>query len=319
MVDVLPVLAMRCVHRVPNAIGLSRLGVGLLAGLLVVGCSAVIDPLAIADAQTAARVKTALINDPDLGARAIDVRVVGGVVQLSGRVLTQAEVDRAVALSRAVSGVADVRADLQVGGESVVPPLDQEAPRGAIPQYDSPELQDNPRLLAIGGSVGLSSPRAAALRARVTISPLIKIGEGRGLGPAVGIDWFQAEIQSMAERPTGLTRVHIKPIMLGAGYTLGSERLSVSASVVGGYAWNSLSVTATGTAEGLPVEVDNSLVWRPGVSVWYDVSRRTVVSVSVGQVRTRLRLTVLDDGRLEKRDARGDTTIVHAGIAYRLF
>jgi len=318
MVDVLPVLAMRCVHRIPNAIGLSRLGVCLVAGLLAVGCSAVIDPLAIADAQTAARVRTALINDPDLGARAIDVRVARGVVQLSGRVLTQAEVDRAVALSRAVSGVADVRADLEVGVESVVPALDEEAPRGAI-QYDSPELQDNPRLLALGGSVGLSSPRAAALRARVTISPLIKIGEGRGLGPALGIDWFQAEIQSMAERPSVLTRIHVKPIMVGAGYTLGSERLSVSASVVGGYAWNSLTVTATGTAEGLPVEVDNSLVWRPGVSVWYDVSRRTAVRVSVGQVRTRLRLTVLDGGRLEKRDARGDTTIVHAGIAYRLF
>jgi len=319
MVDVLPVLAMRCVHRVPNAIGLSRLGVGLLAGLLVVGCSAVIDPLAIADAQTAARVKTALINDRDLGARAIEVRVVRGVVQLTGRVLTQGEADRAVALSRAVSGVADVRADLQVGGESVVPPLDEEGPRGAMPPYDSPELQDNPRLLALGGAVGFSSPRAAALKARITISPLIKIGERRGFGPTVGIDWFQAEIQSMAERPNVLTRVHVKPIMLGVGYALGSERLSVSASVVGGYAWNSLSVTATGTAEGLPVEVDNSLVWRPGVSVWYDVSRRTVVSVSVGQVRTRLRLTVLDDGRLEKRDARGDTTIVHAGIAYRLF
>lgn len=319
MVDVLPVLAMRCVHLVSNAIGLSPLAVGLVAVGLVAGCSAVIDPLAIADAQTAARVKTALINDPDLGGRAIDVRVVRGVVRLSGRVLTQAEVDRAVALSRAVSGVADVRADLQVGGESVVPPLDQEAPRGAMPRYDSPELQDNPRLLALGGSVGLSSPHVAALKTRVTISPLIKIGEGRGLGPAMGLHWFQAEIQSMAERPNGLTRVHVKPLMLGAGYTLGSERVSVSVSVVGGYAWNSLTVTATGTAEGLPVEVDNSLVWRPGVSVWYDVSRRTAVSVSVGQVRTRLRLTVLDDGRLEKRDARGDTTIVHAGIAYRLF
>ena len=221
MVDVLPVLAMRHVLPVSNAIGLARLAVGLAAVVLVAGCSAAIDPLAIADAQTAVRVKTALINDPDLGARAIDVRVVGGVVQLSGRVLTQAEVDRAVALSRAVSGVAEVRSDLQVGGEPIVP-LDEEAPPGGMPRYDAPELQDNPRLLALGGSVGLSNPRAAALKARVTISPLIKIGEGRGLGPAVGIDWFQAEIQSMAERPTGLTRVHIKPIMLGAGYTLGS-------------------------------------------------------------------------------------------------
>jgi hypothetical protein len=318
MVDRLPVVAMPCVHPVRNAISLSRLAVGLVAVVLGAGCSAVVDPLAIADAQTAARVRTALINDPALGARTIDVRVVRGVVQLSGRVLAQAEVDRAVALSRAVSGVAEVRSDLQVSGEPIVP-LAEEAARGVIPRDDSPELQDNPRLLAVGGSVGLSSPHAAALKTRVTISPLIKIGDGRGLGPAMGLHWFQAEIQSTTEPPTVLTRVHVKPLMLGAGYTLGSERLSVSISVVGGYAWNSLTVTATGSAEGLPVEVDNSLVWRPGVSVWYDASRRTAVNVSVGHVRTRLRLTVLDDGRLEKRPARGDTTIVHAGIAYRLF
>jgi hypothetical protein len=108
--------------------------------------------------------------------------------------------------------------------------------------------------------------------------------------------------------------------MLGAGYTLGVERLSVSASVVGGYAWNSLTVTeTTGVAAGLPVEVDNSLVWRPGVSVWYDMSRRTALNVSVGHVMTRLRITFLDGGRLEKRDTRGDTTIVHVGVAYRVF
>jgi hypothetical protein len=34
---------------------------------------------------------------------------------------------------------------------------------------------------------------------------------------------------------------------------------------------------------------------------------------------TRLRITFLEAGRLQKRDTRGDTTIVHVGIAYRLF
>jgi hyperosmotically inducible protein len=288
-----------------------------IAIVVAAGCSSAIDQSAIADAQTAMRVRTALINHPDLGARTIEVRVVRGVVELSGRVLTRTEADQAIALARTVPGVADVRSLLQIGSEAVIPPNGQ-SPR-AVPGVDPVEPEDNPGLLALGGSVGWSTPRGAALKTRVALSPLIKLGSGRGFGVAVGLNWFQAELQSLAGRPEVLTRIHVKPIMLGAAYTFKSERLSVSASVVGGYAWNSLTVTDTGTTAGLPVEVDNSLVWRPGASVWYDLSRRTALNVSVGHVLTRLRITFLEGGRLEKRDTRGDTTIVHVGIAYRLF
>lgn len=290
----------------------------LLFGLaLAAGCSTAIDPAAIADAQTGARVKTALINDPDLGGRTIEVRVARGVVELSGRVLTQAEADRAVALARAVAGVIDVRARLQVGGPATLSPAGQ-SPPGSLAD-DAPEIQDSPGLLAVGGSIGWSTPNAAALKTRVAFSPLIKLGSGRGLGWAVGLDWFQAELQSLAGGQDVLTRVKVKPIMVGVGYTVASDRASLSGSVVGGYAWNSLSVTDTGATAGLPVEVGNSLAWRPGVSFWYDLTRRTALNVTAGHVITRLTLTVLEGGRLGTRRARGDTTIVHAGIAYKLF
>lgn len=295
---------------------LARATVCLVMLAFAAGCRTGVDPLAISDAQTAARVKTALVNDPDLGERTIEVRVVLGVVQLSGRVLTQAEADRAVAIARGVGGVVDVQAILQIGGQAASPPDER---RFDIPEFDSPEVQDNPDLLALGASVAWSAPREAALKTRVTLSPLIRLGSSRGFGLAVGLNWFQAQLQSLTDRPDVLTRVQIKPLMIGAGYTAASERISLSASVVGGYAWNSLTIIDTGTAVGLPIEVDNSLVWRPGVSLWYDVSRSIALNFSVGHVITRLRLTVLEDGRLEKRSQRGDTTIVHAGIAYKLF
>ena len=279
---------------------LARTTVTLMVLALAAACRTAVDPLAISDAQTAARVKTALVNDPDLGARTIEVRVVLGVVRLSGRVLTQAEADRAVRIVRGVAGVVDVQAALQIGGQAASPP-DEQSQRFELPELDSPELQGNPGFLALGGSFVWSAPRTATLRKRVALSPLIKLGSGRGLGLAVGLDWFQAELQSLAESREVLTRVQIKPVMLGASYTFASERTSLSASLVGGYAWNSLTVTDTGIAAGLPVGVDNSLAWRPGVSLWYDVNRRTALNLSVGHVITRLRLTVLEGGRLEKR------------------
>ena len=216
---------------------------------LAAGCRTAVDPLAIADAQTAARVKTALVNDPDLGEHTIEVRVVLGVVELSGQVPTQAEADRAVAIAHGVAGVVDVRTNLQVGGEAPAPP-DEQSQRLELPEVDSPEFQGNPGLLALGGSVAWSAPREAALKTRVSLSPLIRLGSGRGFGLAIELNWFQAQLQSLADRPDVLTRVQIKPLMLGAGYTAASERISLSASVVGGYAWNSLTITDTGTRRG---------------------------------------------------------------------
>lgn len=291
----------------------------LAACVLAGGCAAAIDPAAIADAQTAARVKTALVNDPDIGGRAIEVQVTAGVVTLSGRVQTAREAARALELARSVPGVVDVSAILQIGVEPPAPaPAEGQGP-AAPPADELLEVQPNPTLLAAGGQFGWTAPRAAALETRVTLSPLVRLGSGSGLGPAIAFDWFQADVRSRGARGEILSRVHVKPVMGGLSYTIASERVSVSPSIVGGVSFNSLTITDTGAAAGVPVEVDNSLAWRPGVSVWFDLSRRFALNVSGGYVMTRLRITVLEGGRLVKRDERGDTTIVHAGLAYKLF
>ena len=46
---------------------------------------------------------------------------------------------------------------------------------------------------------------------------------------------------------------------------------------------------------------------------------RIALNVSAGYVMTGLSITVLEDGRLVKHDARGDTTTVNAGVVYKLF
>ena len=57
--------------------------------------------------------KTALLNDPEISSR-IDVDTASGVVTLSGAVKTPAERDKAVAIARKITGVADVKSTLQV-------------------------------------------------------------------------------------------------------------------------------------------------------------------------------------------------------------
>jgi hypothetical protein len=286
---------------------------------LSAACGVAINPDTVADAQTAVRVKTALVNDPDLGEHAIEVAVVGGIVTLSGRVATPQQADQALRLSRAVAGVSDVRSELQVSDAPA-----NTAPEGTSPREPrsiEPEagLRRTPLLLAAGGAVSWSNPRAGVLFSDWAFSPIVKLGWGRGFGPAFAFDWFRADVLASGARPQTLSRVHVKPIMAGVGYTMTSDRISLSSSIVGGLAFNSVTITDTGAAAGVPVEVDNSLAWRPGVSAWFDTGRRVAINVSTGYVMTNLRMTILEDGRLVKRDARGDTALVQVGVAYRVF
>jgi hypothetical protein len=67
------------------------------------------------DALVTARVKTALLNDAQIGITKIDVTTVDRVVTLSGPVKSKADEERAVQIARGVSGVGDVRSALRIG------------------------------------------------------------------------------------------------------------------------------------------------------------------------------------------------------------
>ena len=68
----------------------------------------------IDDATITAHVKTALLNDPQVGAMKIDVDTTSGIVTLSGAVKSQAEAARAIELARTATGVKEVKSTLQV-------------------------------------------------------------------------------------------------------------------------------------------------------------------------------------------------------------
>lgn len=68
----------------------------------------------IHDSSITTRVKTAFIRDPDVHAMDIHVETMGGKVQLSGFAASQKEIDRAVELATAVSGVEGIKNDIQL-------------------------------------------------------------------------------------------------------------------------------------------------------------------------------------------------------------
>ena len=66
------------------------------------------------DATISARVKTVLLNDPQVAATKIEVSTAGGVVTLSGSVKSKADEARAIQVARTVTGVRDVKSTLVV-------------------------------------------------------------------------------------------------------------------------------------------------------------------------------------------------------------
>ncbi|PSJ16948.1 BON domain-containing protein [Nitrosomonas supralitoralis] len=68
----------------------------------------------IDDTVITTKVKAALFNEPDLKSTEINVETVKGIVHLSGSLSNQADIDRAVEVTRNVSGVSSVENNIQI-------------------------------------------------------------------------------------------------------------------------------------------------------------------------------------------------------------
>ena len=292
----------------------------VLGGALLPACSHAVNPVVLQDAQTAVRVKTALVNDAVLGVRPIEVSVANGVARLSGRVASEAERQRAADVARSVEGVRQVMLELTVEttiddetAASLPAPPTQSGPDPL--QGDELKVGDR-RLLAVGLSFRQTYPADRELDSSLGVGPLFRVGSARGLGLGIGFGWFGADLSS-GGAPAG--RMDIRPVMAGLSYTIGSARVSTSWSVVGGRAFNSLSAQGRSPGPVLALEVRDSFAWRPGVSTWIDASRRVAFNVSAHYLVTRPRVTWLDRGRTEERTLRGDAVTISTGIVYKLF
>ncbi|MES2832090.1 MAG: BON domain-containing protein [Pseudomonadota bacterium] len=66
------------------------------------------------DTVITGKVKAVFVNDPALKAREINVETFKGVVQLSGFVSSEADAQRAVAVTKGIKGVVSVKNDMRI-------------------------------------------------------------------------------------------------------------------------------------------------------------------------------------------------------------
>lgn len=97
-----------------NSIGLFITTIALLA---MVGCASTRTKEGtgeyLSDSVITTKVKAAVLNEPTLKSSEIKVETFKGVVQLSGFVSSQADIEKAVKVASGVSGVKSVKNDMQ--------------------------------------------------------------------------------------------------------------------------------------------------------------------------------------------------------------
>lgn len=96
-------------------------GVALLMAFLfavLVGCSSTSTRSStgeyIDDSVITTKVKAAILDDKELKVTEINVETFKGVVQLSGFVTSQSDINRAVSVARGVGGVKSVKNDMRI-------------------------------------------------------------------------------------------------------------------------------------------------------------------------------------------------------------
>lgn len=270
---------------------------------------------AAADALTAVRVKTAIVNDAAVGELPIEVHALGGVVTLEGIVRTADQADRAVALAAGVPGVARVESALEVGDPD--PLAEQRRPR--LPAL-APRPTEGPlRLIGAGGTMHLNGASSAPLDRMQSIRPVFRFGSSTGFGPSVSFRGGEAALDPAGGAPTALAAVRLRPVMAGLNYNVVSGRVTVGAGVVAGYSFNSLNVETARAGPGRAIAVTNSFVVQPKMDFWFDVTRRIGFTLQAGYLVSRPKVTFGSDDVVTTERVRVNTVVVSAGLAYWIF
>jgi BON domain len=285
----------------------------VLALLLCAGACAARTAPTLADAEASMRVKTALLNDPQLGTEDIRVEVRLGVAHLRGRISAPGQEARIVALVRGVPGIRDVETAFQVTPH--VGALERRLP--IVPEAFATERG---RLIGVGVGVRFVRSGGSEVGDGVSVAPLIRLGAGKGFGPAIGFGWTSRELLGSASTSAApLADLRVRPVMVGVGYSYPVGRAQLSASLVGGYAFTRLRADRSAAGPNRAIAVDNAFALRPAATLWIDTSKRLGFQVSAGYLVARPRVTFASDDRVYSTRVRADALMVSVGGAWWVF
>jgi hypothetical protein len=175
--------------------------------------------------------------------------------------------------------------------------------------------------VSVGGSVTLNSTTDDDVASVATFGPLVRLNPRKGWGPAGALNWFRADLHDPAGGTGDFARLRVRPLMAGVSYTVGSNAVLTSFSIVGGPSFNKAEFHpsyAAGSGESMSAE--NSIAVRPGVGVTWTVAPRVAVIGFGGYLINRPEVVYRNRFGQEINDRwKADAVVVSVGAVYSLF
>jgi hypothetical protein len=182
---------------------------------------------------------------------------------------------------------------------------------------------------ALGADFTMNIPGSEEAHGSEGVGLLWRFGHGKeGFGFHWGLNWYATDIErSVAGQKVELGELHVKPFMAGYGYTKNVGRYSITAALLGGLAYTSVSLTpAAGDAyrdllgaRSIEAHSGWPFVLRPELSMWYDLSEKMGLHISTGYMIARPHVRVTSTIGDDERRVRADMVGVKVGLAYSIF
>jgi hypothetical protein len=175
--------------------------------------------------------------------------------------------------------------------------------------------------VSVGGSVTLNSTTDDDVASATTVGPLVRLNPHKGWGPAGALNWFRADLHDPSGGTGDFARLRVRPLMAGVSYTVGSNTVLTSFSIVGGPSFNKAEFHGSYAAgSGESIDAENSIAVRPGVGVTWTVAPRVAIVGFGGYLINRPDVVYRNRFGQEVSDRwKADAVVLSVGAVYSLF
>ena len=186
----------------------------------------------------------------------------------------------------------------------------------------------NDSVIGVGGGVAFFAATDPQVDTRPGFGLVGRLRRGTGLGFSLGLAWFTSDVRTEVDGDVvPLGAITVRPVMAGASYTRQFRRFALTAGIVGGWSFNSVSQTpaeqkAYGEAIGMPdahLTVSNRWVTRPSVTFWYEVGNHLGAYASVAYAMVRPTVTAHGAAGQRATSVNLSSGVVSFGLAYGVF
>jgi hypothetical protein len=175
--------------------------------------------------------------------------------------------------------------------------------------------------VSVGGSITMNNTTDGELSSAVFVGPLVRLNPRKGWGPAGAFNWFRADLDNPSGGDGPFATLRVRPLMAGVAYTIGSERVLTSFSIVGGPSFNRARFDDDFTAAaGSTIDAENSIAIRPGVGITWTVAPRVAIVGFGGYLINRPDTVYRDAAGVEIVNRwKADSVVLSIGAVYSLF